>query len=108
MIYPDVMASQLRYTPSGSVYWPSDYIPVTQSDGYLQRIYQELLEGRLVLFGAQNASGRQHWVVVTGFAGGTQLTPSGFSIQDPGSNSRGNLQQLLNEYPTLYKFFCYK
>ena len=107
-IYPDVMAAQLRYTPSGSVYWPSDYIPVTQSSGYLQRIYQELLEGRVVLFGAQNASGRQHWVVVTGFAGGTQLTPSGFSIQDPGSNSRGNLQQLLNEYPTFYKFFCYK
>ena len=107
-IYPDVMASQLRYTPSGSVYWPSDYIPVAQSSGYLQRIYRELLEGRVVLFGARNASGKQHWVVITGFAGGTQLTPSGFSIQDPGSNSRGNLQQLLNEYPTFYKFFCYK
>ena len=107
-VYPDVMASELRYTPSGSVYWPEDYIPVTQSSGYLQRLYQELLERRVVLFGVQNAAGKQHWVVINGFTGGIQLTPAGFSIQDPGSNSRGNLQQLLNEYPTFYKFFCYK
>ena len=68
-------------------------------------IYQELLERRVVLFGAQNAAGKQHWVVINGFTGGIQLTPAGFSIQDPGSNSRGNLQQLMNEYPTFYKFF---
>lgn len=107
-VFPDEMAAQLRYTSSGSVYWPEDYIPVTQSEGYLERIYRLLLEGKVVLFGSRNSAGKQHWAVITGFAGGSYLTPAGFTIQDPGSNTRVNLQQLLNEYPLFYKFFHYK
>lgn len=107
IIYPDAMAMQLTYTSSGSVYWPSHYTPVTSSTGYLEAVYSKLKQGKPVLFGARNAAGSQHWVVITGYTGGTGLTASGFTINDPGSNSRTNLQQLLNVYPTFYKFFYY-
>lgn len=106
-IYPDAMAQQLRYTSSGSVYWPSHFTAVTSSADYLSAIYSKLQQGKPVLFGAKNAAGSQHWVVVTGYQGGDELTAAGFSILDPGSHSRTNLQQLLNVYPTFYKYFYY-
>lgn len=106
-IYPDAMTEMLQYTPSGNVYWPADYVTVTESAGYLAAIYQKLQQGRPVLFGARNAYGKQHWVVIRGFVGNSTLTPSGFTILDPGSNSRTNLQQFLDAYPTFYKYFYY-
>lgn len=106
-IYPDAMAKELRYTPSGSLYWPSHYTAVTDGNGYLAGIYGKLKQGKPVLFGARNASGTQHWVVITGYTGGSSLTASGFTIHDPGTYSRMNLQQLLNGYPTFYKYFHY-
>ena len=104
-IYPDAMALELRYTPTGSLYWPSHYRVVTDGAGYLSAIYGLLKQGKPVLFGSRNAAGGQHWVVVTGYTGGTGLTASGFTIRDPGTHSRTNLQQLLNGYPTFYKYF---
>lgn len=106
-IYPDAMAKKLTYTASGNVYWPSHYTTVTNSSGYLSAIYNKLKQGRPVLFGAVNAYGSQHWVVITGYTGGTSLTASGFAIHDPGTYSRTNLQQFLNVYPTFYKYFYY-
>lgn len=106
-IYPDAMARQLTYTSSGSVYWPSHYTVVTSSSGYLEAIYNKLRQGKPVLLGSRNSAGSQHWVVVTGYTGGSSLTASGFTIRDPGSNSRTNLQQFLNVYPTFYKYFYY-
>lgn len=106
-IYPNEMAEQLTYTSSGSVYWPSHFSVVTNSSGYLSGIYNRLKQGKPVLFGATNASGSQHWVVITGFTGGSSLTASAFTIQDPGSNSRTNLQQFLDVYPNFYKYFFY-
>ena len=103
-IYPDAMAKKLSYTPSGSVYWPSDYTVVTNSQSYLDVIYQKLSEGKPVLLGCKNPRGGQHWVVVTGFNGGT-LSAENFTINDPGSSSRKTLQDFLNLYPTFYKFF---
>ncbi len=105
-IYPNTMAKKLKYTPSGDVYWPSHFVTVTNSSGYLDNIYQQLKQGKPVLFGATKASGGQHWVVISGFTGGS-LTPANFTILDPGSNSRVNLQQFLNIYPTFYKYFYY-
>ncbi len=105
-VYPDAMARQLRYTPSGSVYWPSHYTAVTSPDNYLSGIYAQLLQGKPVLLGSRNAGGKQHWVVVSGFTGG-DLTPAAFTIRDPGSNSRTNLQQFLDLYPHFYKYFFY-
>ena len=105
--YPDEMMTLLRYTPSGSVYWPSHYTAVTNSSGYLKTIYNLLKQGKPILFGATNAYGSQHYVVITGFTGGSTITADKFTIQDPGSNSRTNLQQFLKVYPNFYKFFYY-
>ena len=107
IITPDAMAKKLRYTASGSVYWPSHYTAVTNSSGYLSAIYSQLKAGKPVLFGAKNSSGSQHWVVITGFTGGSSLSAAAFTIHDPGSNSRATLQQFLNAYPNFYKYFFY-
>ena len=106
-IYPDAMAQKLSYTASGNVYWPSNYKVVTNSSGYLSGIYSCLRQGKPVLLGCRDAYGKQHWVVVTGYTGGTDLTASGFTIHDPGSWSRTNLSQFLNIFPTFYKYFFY-
>lgn len=105
-IYPNAMAKQLRYTASGSVYWPSDYTAVTSSSGYLTRILNLLKAGKPVLFGGKNRYGSQHWVVITGFTGG-EITAENFTINDPGTASRTTLAQFLAAYPTFYKYFYY-
>ena len=106
-IYPDAMAKKLSYSSSGDLYWPSDYVINTDSSGYLNRIYSLLSAGKPVLIGAKNSSGKQHWVVVTGYKGGDSLAASKFTINDPGSSSRTNLKQFLNDYPQFYKTVCY-
>ena len=106
-IYPDVMSQQLRYTPSGDLYWPSHYTASTEPSGWLERIYQKLSQGKPVLLGMKNAYGSQHWVVVTGFTGGTTLAAGSFTIHDPGTYNRTNLGQFVSAYPTFYKFFTY-
>ena len=106
-IYPDTMSQQLRYTPAGDLYWPSHFSVSIEPSGWLERIYQKLTQGKPVLLGMKNQYGAQHWVVVTGFVGGTKLTANGFSIHDPGTYSRTNLGQLLSVYQTFYKFFTY-
>ncbi len=105
-IYPDEMAKSLRYTPSGNVFWPGHYSVVTSNEDYLKKIYAFLKQGKPVLFGAINAGGSQHWVVIHGFTGGT-LTEANFTIRDPGTYSRTNLKQFLQAYPNFYKYFFY-
>ena len=106
-IYPDAMSKKLKYTPSGSVYWPSTYTAITSSSNYLQNIYNQLKNGKCVLFGAKNSYGAQHWVVITGYNGSSSLSASRFLINDPGSNTRTTLQSFLNSYPKFYKYFTY-
>lgn len=106
-IYPNAMAKKLSYTSSGSVYWPSNFVAVTSSSGYLNKIYSYLKQGKPVMLGAKNSYGSQHWVVITGFKGGT-LTEASFTINDPGSKTRTTLKQFLSSYPTFYKYFYYK
>jgi hypothetical protein len=79
----------------------------TNPSGYLNAVYGLLTAGKPVLIGAKNSYGSQHWVVITGYTGGEHLSPSGFTILDPGSSSRTTLQQFLNAYPNFYKFFHY-
>lgn len=105
-IYPDAMAQRLSFTSGGGVYWPSHYTAVTSKTGYLSHIQSLLQQGKPVLLGATTGSGRQHWVVITGFTGGS-LSPENFTINDPGSNSRTNLQQFFNSFPNFYKYFHY-
>lgn len=103
-VTPDAMSRQLRYTASGNVYWPSDYRVTTSYN--LHNILAALQAGKPVLIGARNAYGSQHWVVITGY-NGAGLSAVNFQINDPGSNSRTNLQQFFNAYPSFYKYFTY-
>ena len=100
-VYPDAMAKNLSYTSSGNVYWPAHLKAVTSSSGYLNKIYSYLKQGKPVMLGAKNSYGSQHWVVITGFKGGT-LTEASFTINDPGSKTRTTLKQFLSSYPTFY------
>lgn len=105
-VTPAVMAARLSYNASGSVYWPENYVPVTNGSGYLSTVLALLRQGKPVLLGAKNSYGGQHWVVVTGFTGGN-VSAGNFTINDPGSSSRATLQQFLNAYPHFYKMFYY-
>ena len=107
-IHPDQMAKRLKYTSSGNVYWPSNFVAVTSKEGYLEAIYQKLASGKPILIGAKTSSGKQHWVVITGYDGAASLNASGFLINDPGSKTRTRLSQFLAEYPIFYKYFYYK
>lgn len=104
-IYPDELARILRYTPSGSVYWPDHYTAVTEDTDLLNRLLTLLKQGKPILLGAKNNGGKQHWVVVYGYSGGGSLSAPGFRIHDPGSRSRTDLGQFLEQYPYLYKYF---
>lgn len=106
-IYPDAMSKKLKYTSSGSVYWPSGYSQVSSSSEYLLRIYEKLKSGKPVLVGAKNKYGGQHWVVITGFKGGNTLSASSFTVNDPGSQNRATLQDLYNTHPNFYKYLYY-
>lgn len=106
-IYPDAMSKKLSYDSSGNVFWPYDYKVNYWHEGYLRSIYSVLKEGKPVLIGAKTSSGSQHWVVITGYSGGSSLSASNFIINDPGSSTNTNLQQFFNSFPTLYKFFHY-
>ena len=106
-VYPDEMMTKLKYTPSGSVFWPEHYTTVTDGNSYLTAIYKLLRQGKPILFGATNPYGKQHWVVITGYNGGNTLASSGFMIRDPGSYLRTTLDQFLKDYPNFYKYFHY-
>ena len=104
-INPDKMATSLKYTSGGAVYWPSNYAAYVGSD-YLNVIYNKLKNGEPVLVGLKTSSGSQHWVVVTGFTGGG-ISASNFTVNDPGSSTRTTLQQVINDYPYFYKIMYY-
>jgi uncharacterized protein YgiM (DUF1202 family) len=104
-ITPSMMEAGLKYTAGGSVYWPSNYRANTNS-GYLKTLYDLLKAGKPAIIGFTNSYGSQHWVVVTGFTGGSSLSASAFTINDPGTN-RATLQELINSYPNFYKIMHY-
>lgn len=105
-IYPDEMENRLKYTAGGAVYWPSNYSAYTGGD-YLKVTYDLLKSGKPVLIGLKNSYGSQHWVVATGYTGGSSLSASGFIVNDPGSNTRTALQQVIGSYPYFYKLMHY-
>ncbi len=107
VIYPDAMAKKLKYTSTGSVYWPSNYKQESSITGYLSKFYDILKLGKPVIVGLKNKNGSQHWVVVTGYKGGDTLKASNFTINDPGSKYRDDLQDFINAYPYFYKYLYY-
>ena len=100
-VYPDAMSRRLTYTAGGALYWPSNYQQST-SGGDLSLILSLLRQGTPVIYGAKTSYGGQHWVVVTGY-NGKGLSAENFTINDPGSSTRINLQQFLNAYPIFHK-----
>ncbi len=104
-INPAQMSQKLSYSASGSLYWPSDYsTELVSSSNYLLKIYNLLKQGKPVIFGMKKAdNSSQHWVVVTGYTGADTLTTSNFTVNDPGSNTRVTLSQVMAAYPNVYK-----
>ena len=105
-IYPDAMSKKLAYTSTGSLYWPSNYEGVTTGLN-LKAIYEYLKQGKPVVVGFTNRNGGQHWAVIHGYSGGSSLRTGGFLIRDPGSKSRTNLSQLIEDYPNFIKYVYY-
>ncbi len=103
-VTPKAMAQKLSYSASGSLYWPSSYVVEIASSDYLSVIYNLLKSGKPVVFGAKKSGGTQHWVTVTGYNGNAStLSKSGFTVNDPGSNTRTTLSHFLSAYPNVYK-----
>ncbi len=107
-VTPDAMAKTLTYSNTGSLYWPGNYVYLTQTDGWAERIYALLEQGKPVIVGAKKANGAQHWVVVTGCYGVKTLSAAAFKINDPGSATRTTLSQFFAVYPYLYKMVWYQ
>ncbi len=103
---PVTIQSKLSYTSSGNMYWPSNYTTTTTSN-YLSTAYQLLQQNKPVIIGFKNASGGQHWVVITGFTGGSSLSASNFTVNDPGSSYRTKLNEVMAVYPYFYKLAYY-
>ena len=105
-VYPDAMEDRLSYSSGGALYWPSNYIQYYNSD-YLAKAYELLKAGKPVIIGAKTSSGKTHWVVITGFKGGS-LILSNFLINDPGSASSTTLATYMAKYPIYMKLAYYK
>lgn len=106
---PLMMEAKLSYTSGGSVYWPRTTTQYTGTD-YLNVIYNQLRAGKPVIIGAKWASSNaQHYVVVTGYNGSTsKLSPSGFTVNDPGTAGAKNLAEFFGRTPRFYKLVYYK
>ena len=102
------MRSQLKYSASGQLYWPKNYVTaVSGQDSFLRDIYSVLRQNKPVIAAVKKKNGSQHWVVVTGF-NGSSLTASSFTINDPGSSKRKTLADLMADYPLAYKTAWYQ
>lgn len=106
-VYPDAMAKELRYTSSGSLYWPPDYI-IDSGSLKLQAIYDCLLAGKPVIIGCNTSNGGQHWAVVYGYTGAENLNSQEFLILDPGTRTRTTLAHLIRDYPIFRRMVYYR
>lgn len=106
-ITPAAMLKKLSFDKGGYLYWPSGCVSYSGS-GYLSEIYKQLKEGNPVLVGGRTPSGRQHWVVVTGYkVNSNSLSASNFTINDC-SNRYSTLGQYQADYSRFYKMVYYK
>lgn len=68
----------------------------------LKTAYNALQQGRPVIVCVSSSSGSTHYVVITGYDGNpTNLTASGFLINDPGSSTNTRLSQAMAKKPTI-------
>lgn len=100
-VTPAMLVKEVSYSSSGNLYWPSNYSAYNGSD-YLTVVYRQLQAGRPVMIGGFTSAGVQHWVVITGFTGGS-LSAANFTIHDPGTTSRTTLADFQEKYSVFYK-----
>ena len=98
-IYPDAMSKKLTYSSTGSLYWPSNYR--TDTSVSYEKIKSVLSAGKPVILGLTTSAGSTHWVVVKEISGST------YYVNDPGSNTRKTLSDVLAKYPNFYKMAYY-
>lgn len=101
-ITPADMVKKLSFDSEGRVYWPSGYVSYSGSS-YLSAIYKQLDAGNPVLVGGFTSSGKQHWVVVTGYnKNGSSLSASNFTVNDC-SGRYSTLSSYFSTYSRFYK-----
>lgn len=92
------------YTGSGNLIWgnlPDQWYQVFVSgNSALQKCYDLLDQGYMPAVCLQR-SGGMHWVVISGYKGGSSLTADKFLIFDSGSSKTKNLQDVLNTKGTI-------
>lgn len=104
-VTPAQMEKKLGFTPGGALYWPENYSLVGRLT--YRQLYEKLKSGVPVIAGCRSPSGRTHFVVIRGYAGGDTLTPSKFLINDPGSSTRTTLAHFMAAYPSLFRRVFY-
>lgn len=102
-ITPADIVKTFSFTSGGAIYWTKNY-RTNWSKNYLETIYYELIQGNPVIIEAKTCKNVTHWVVVTGFTGGNELTADKFTINDPGSSKRTLLSDFFDMYPIYSKF----
>lgn len=110
VITPDVQASKMSFTAGGALYWPSNYVKTSVSDrnSCMLQAYEMLKSGRPVLIGGKTYKGTNHWIVITGYTGGSgSLSPWNFTINDPGSD-KTNLGEYFNSCSWIHSLVYYK
>lgn len=101
-ITPADMLKKLNFDSEGRVYWPAGYVSSSGSD-YLSAIYRQISAGNPVLVGGFTPSGKQHWVVVTGYnKASSTLSASNFVVNDC-SGRYSTLSSYFSTYSRFYK-----
>lgn len=101
-ITPAKMLKTLSFDGNGCVYWPSGS-HVNTSSNYSANIYKQLAKGKPVLVGAFTPSGKQHWVVATGYdVNSNRLSSSHIQINDCSGRYK-TLKEFLTQYSRFYK-----
>lgn len=110
VITPDKQAAKMSFTAGGALYWPSNYVKTSVSGqaDCMKQAYDMLKSGRPVLIGGMTYKGTNHWVVITGYTGGSgPLSAGKFTINDPGSD-KTNLGEYFSSCSWIHSFVYYR
>ena len=102
-ITPKDVVNTFSFTRSGAIYWTENY-SVNRSGKNFETIYSELIRGNPVIIESKTQKDITHWVVITGFTGGDELSADKFTINDPGSSKRKLLSDYFDIYPNYSKY----
>ena len=102
LITPKDIVNSFTFTSGGAICWTENYsLNWSAEYNYLETIYYELTQGNPVIIESKALNDVSHWVVVTGFTGGDELSADKFTINDPGSSRR----KVLSDYFDIYSSY---